>query len=48
MTVLDPAWLAANPVPLPTGDTSKDGRGRVLIDQTGLLKAACPGGPALP
>lgn len=31
MTALDPAWLAANPVPLPTGDTSKDGRGRALI-----------------
>ncbi|HEU0043705.1 NAD(P)H-hydrate dehydratase [Sphingomonas sp.] len=31
MTELDPAWRAAHPVALPTGDTSKDGRGRLLI-----------------
>ena len=31
MTEIDEAWCQANPVPLPTGDTSKDGRGRLLI-----------------
>ena len=31
MTALDDDWCAANPIPLPDGDTSKDGRGRVLI-----------------
>lgn len=31
MIELDAAWRAANPVSLPEGDTSKDGRGRLLI-----------------
>ena len=31
MIELDAAWLAANPLPALDGDTSKDGRGRVLV-----------------
>ncbi|MDB5697184.1 MAG: NAD(P)H-hydrate dehydratase [Sphingomonas bacterium] len=31
MIELDAVWCAANPIPLPDGDTSKDGRGRILI-----------------
>lgn len=31
MIEIDTAWRAANPIPLPSGDTSKDGRGRLLI-----------------
>jgi hydroxyethylthiazole kinase-like uncharacterized protein yjeF len=31
MTPLDPAWLAANPLPAPDADTDKNARGRVLV-----------------